>query len=345
MRLENNYDVKLLTTQAATGGTITTSGDYRIHTFTTSGTLVVNKSITADILVVAGGAGGGGSRGGGGGAGGYIYNSSYAITTGSKTVTIGNGGNGGIGAPIGLAGANGGNSMFHTLTIIGGGGGGGAAAAANAGGSGGGGANAAGAAGTVGQGYAGGTGAGTPHYGSGGGGGAGGIGANGLSSGTSIAAGGLGISNSISGSSVTYATGGVGGHNDIRDQNGATASANTGNGGGGAQNLTVGNNGGAGGSGIVIIRYISYYDVTATNMTITQSENPCRTGVCTITVNVTWTNNNPTSTSSFVPAITVSSGTVTTYSSQTLAADDSITLPFTVSGMTAGTCTICPYPN
>ena len=76
---------------AATGGTITTSGDFKIHTFNSSGTFTVTQagnaagSNTVDYLVVAGGAGGGsgathfrGSRepqfhlgAGGGGAGGY----------------------------------------------------------------------------------------------------------------------------------------------------------------------------------------------------------------------------------------------------------------------------------
>src|SRR5210317_1413875 len=63
----------------ATGGTITTCGDYKIHTFTGPGTFCVScagnacGSNTVDYLVVAGGGGGGGapSHGGGGGAGGY----------------------------------------------------------------------------------------------------------------------------------------------------------------------------------------------------------------------------------------------------------------------------------
>ena len=47
------------------GGTETTSGVYTIHTFTSSGSLVVSgKELTADYLVVAGGGGGGGKRGG-----------------------------------------------------------------------------------------------------------------------------------------------------------------------------------------------------------------------------------------------------------------------------------------
>ena len=66
---------------SATGGTITTSGDFKIHTFTSSGTFTVSSvgnSIGGgdgvSYLVLAGGGGGGsaGTRaGGGGGAGGF----------------------------------------------------------------------------------------------------------------------------------------------------------------------------------------------------------------------------------------------------------------------------------
>ena len=57
----------------ATGGTVTTDGDYKVHTFTTSGNFVVTASgQPVEYLVIAGG-GGGGSKyyTGGGGAGGY----------------------------------------------------------------------------------------------------------------------------------------------------------------------------------------------------------------------------------------------------------------------------------
>ena len=55
---------------AASGGTVTTSGSYTIHTFTSSGTFtIIASSLTVEYLVVAAGAGGGGG-GGGGGAGG-----------------------------------------------------------------------------------------------------------------------------------------------------------------------------------------------------------------------------------------------------------------------------------
>ena len=69
---------------AATGGTITTSGDFKIHTFTGPGTFCVSNggnsggSNTVDYLVIAGGSAGGFDRGGGGAAGGYRESSGAA---------------------------------------------------------------------------------------------------------------------------------------------------------------------------------------------------------------------------------------------------------------------------
>ena len=71
---------------SATGGTVTTSGDFKIHSFTGDGCFVVSAlgngpagtgrnpaggPSAVDYLVVAGGGAGGRSMGGGGGAGGY----------------------------------------------------------------------------------------------------------------------------------------------------------------------------------------------------------------------------------------------------------------------------------
>src|SRR6056300_814642 len=66
---------------SATGGTVTESGDYKIHTFTGDGCFVISCTGNApgtsdkiDYLVVAGGGGGGAGSSaetGGGGAGGY----------------------------------------------------------------------------------------------------------------------------------------------------------------------------------------------------------------------------------------------------------------------------------
>ena len=130
----------------ATGGTITTSGDFKIHTFTGPGTFAVSCAGNlsggnkVDYLVVGGGAGGGGGLGGGGGAGGY--RESPGTETGSYTVsplgaspavalvvpatsypiTVGAGGAGRT-SP-GAAGTNGGPSVFSSITSTGGGGGG-----------------------------------------------------------------------------------------------------------------------------------------------------------------------------------------------------------------------------
>ena len=59
------YDTANYVAMAATGGTVTTSGDYKFHTFTSSGTFAVSSAAsgsadaTVDYIVVAGGGGGG----------------------------------------------------------------------------------------------------------------------------------------------------------------------------------------------------------------------------------------------------------------------------------------------
>ena len=125
-----------------TGGVITTVGEYTIHTFTGSGTLVcpprVDKygnllsPINAEVLVVGGG--GGGSSGGGGG--GSVLSGVQAVS-GSMTVTVGDGGAGG--AVLTANGTVGVASVFGTYTANGGGYGGKNAAQGGAGASGGGG--------------------------------------------------------------------------------------------------------------------------------------------------------------------------------------------------------------
>jgi hypothetical protein len=154
---------------AATGGTITTCGNYKIHTFTGPGTFTVTNagnpvgSTTVDYLVVAGGAGGGGayapanqSTGSGGGAGGFresvpspaawtaspLANPGGAlpVTATAYPITVGAGGGGGaINSPTcSNSGGAGNPSVFSTITSTGGGGGGRVKAAGNPGGSGGG---------------------------------------------------------------------------------------------------------------------------------------------------------------------------------------------------------------
>ncbi len=251
----------------ATGGTITDSGGYRINTFTTSGTFTVNSGISnVEVLVVAGGGGGAAMTGGGGGAGGVLYNATHAVSTQSYVVTVGAGGAGQIGASNPGYGSDGQNSVFDNLTAIGGGGGATNAGNGRLGGSGGGSghSNTTGGAGTAGQGYSGSGGAtGVPNYGAGGGGGAGAVG--GVPTNTNGGNGGIGVSYSISGSSAYYAGGGGGGtYLGGTPGNGGlggggnspagNATANTGGGGGGQ--INNGSNAGAGGSGIVIVRYL-----------------------------------------------------------------------------------------
>ena len=102
------------------GGVITYSNGYVIHTFTSSGTFNMPSTGTVEALIVAGGGGGGNDIGGGGGGGGVIYSSNLVVNTGTYNVVIGAGGNGAAAGTGGL-GTNGGNSVFNGLTAIGGG--------------------------------------------------------------------------------------------------------------------------------------------------------------------------------------------------------------------------------
>jgi hypothetical protein len=230
----------------ATGGTITTCGNCKIHTFTGPGTFTVtNASQTADenivsYMVVAGGGGGGGEYGGGGGAGGYRevkspltpYTASpldgypsapnrVTVTATSFPITVGGGGVGGsIGAAPPVS-TNGGNSVFSTVTSAGGGAGrynnppGDVGSGGSGGGGDGGGGGCAGTGNTPPvsppQGNNGGGvgGTGVPHYGRAGGGGAGAVGSPGTP--TAGGAGGAGTTSSINGTPTARAGGGGGG--------------------------------------------------------------------------------------------------------------------------------------
>ena len=316
----------------ATGGTISTSGNYKIHTFTSPGTFCVsslgNSPINplggpsnVDYLVVAGGGGGGSNHGGGGGAGGYRTTfpspgcnaGTFPVTATAFPITVGAGGAGTeADGPTASEGSNGSNSIFSTITSTGGGLGVGSFAPGpkQSGGSGGGGnwnSTCAGAGNTPptspSQGNPGGTGSGPSNRAGGGGGGASCSGQNAVNPTNTGGAGGSGTSNSISGSSIAYAggggagsgigctygppsdgcgvkpggaggtggggAGGVGGtlggsgcgspYPSPNDKyNGTSGTVNTGGGGGGTSVQTAnlpGATAGAGGSGIVIIRY------------------------------------------------------------------------------------------
>ncbi len=280
----------------AFGGTITQDANYTYHTFGASGTFTPQQSLTADILVVAGGGGGAGRRGGGGGAGGLLAFTSQSLSATNYTCTIGaggSGGSGGTGNTPATFGTQGGTSQFGGLTASVGGGfatGDGSGTAAGNGGSGGG-SGGSGAAGTAtsGQGFNGGTsGNNAPNYGAGGGGGSGGAGANGTT--TVGGAGGIGTNAysswlTTTGSGVsgyiaagggggtyqggTSGSGGLGGGGNAgtsgTDNSGAAGLVNTGSGGGGGSIQADSSNraGGAGGSGVVIIRYANQGEIDA----------------------------------------------------------------------------------
>jgi len=265
----------------ASGGTESTSGGYRIHRFTGSGTFSVTTGGSVEVLVVAGGGGGAGGNSsndgnGGGGAGGVIYNAGFAVSAGSYSVTVGPGGAGGAAASA-SPGSNGGNSVFGTLTAVGGGGGGSDSGTqtGKTGGSGGGGGvssgGGSGGAGTSGQGNSGGNGlpgGGSPGGGGGGGGGAGAAGGTGGQN-QPGGSGGAGVQYSISGTATWYGGGGGGsswtngggsagtggggsGGSRLGAYGGTSGTANTGGGGGAG---TAGYASGNGGSGVVIVRY------------------------------------------------------------------------------------------
>lgn len=262
----------------ATGGaeySISIDGvEWRVHSFTSNGSLSVSSTGslgTVDYLVVAGGGGGGGYySGGGGGAGGLLTSISGEVSGGGVLpgqmseitnidylVTVGLGGAGGTGDSS-ASGQNGQNSSFNGLTAIGGGGGGsGGLSGANGGSGGGSGGNGQATGfyfgGTGSQGYNGGNGySDSGNYGAGGGGGAGSAGLNGDDSISGEA--GIGVISSITGESLYYSggggagthtgtnstrtLGGIGGGGDGGlgggNNSGFSGTANTGGGGGGA---------------------------------------------------------------------------------------------------------------
>ena len=137
----NNLEEDYMT---ATGGSITTSGDCKIHTFTGPGTFCVScvagssANNLVSYMVVAGGGGGGGYTGGGG-AGGFRelvspsapYSASpldgypsapnrITVTATAYPITVGGGG--AAGCTNAAKGTNGNPAVFSTITSTGGGG-------------------------------------------------------------------------------------------------------------------------------------------------------------------------------------------------------------------------------
>ena len=108
-----NKDSRFDTIMAATGGTITTDGDFKVHTFTSSGNFVVSsvQGLGEVKILLVGGGGGGGYIAGGGGGGGGFYEEDHVLTTGTYVVTIAGGGTGRSAAN--QSGGLAGNSSFN----------------------------------------------------------------------------------------------------------------------------------------------------------------------------------------------------------------------------------------
>ncbi len=259
--------------------TITTDGLYTVVTFTGDGSFsVTGGSITVDDLVVAGGGAGGGQNAGGGGAGGLIYTTSESVS-GTSSITVGTGG---IGTTGYSGGGNGSDSLFNGHTAIGGGGGGAynGINGQNGGSGGGSGATGTHGNGTLGQGNNGGDGANLSPYAGGGGGGAGAVGET-----VNPGIGGVGLQYSISGTPTYYAGGGGGGgnsgsaaggnggggHGENAESGGTPGTNGLGGGGGGGGETGDPNGGKDGGSGVVIIRYLTSAGSGATSITATSA--------------------------------------------------------------------------
>ena len=281
-----------------TGGTFSSYGDYFYRAFTSTADLgVVNGPLEAEVLVIGGG--GGGSYAAGGGAGGVLIQS-VTLQPGNYTATVGAGG--GVNSYYANPGSN---SSFADIVALGGSGNSINGVPAYGGsGAGGMGADAQNGYGTPGQGFNGGNYAwyGGPNSAGGGGGGAGGPGANGDGNlvggvgGQAIYlpdwanATGLGVNGYFAGGGggsgrFGGASGGGGGAGNGGSSSSAAATAlpNTGSGAG----SRYGYQAGAGGSGVVIVRYLKTavdfvpYSPTATEVrTLIWYPTPNTRGFC-----------------------------------------------------------------
>lgn len=215
------------------GGTITTSGNYRIHTFTTSSSLIVPTGYTtsAEYLVIGGGGSGGTYTPSTGYVPGYVGDSSSFIGGAISITSLGGGGGGAQGGAATSGGSGGGGSGYGDSSVR---------TYGN---------------GTTGQGYHGGVGGnGNPPYYSGGGGGAGAVGGDagtGGTSGTGAGNGGVGVQSSINGIATYRAGGGGGGVTQATQYLGLGGNGGGGGGGNASASVTAGsgtvNTGGGGG--------------------------------------------------------------------------------------------------
>ena len=239
---------------------------YKVHEFTTSGTIqfLIVPGTVEYFVVAGGGAGGSGNiASGGGGAGGLLTGTGLAVRPGINYSVIVGAGGAYIAYPITnstLPGSNGSNSSFLSITALGGGGGGVGGSAGSNGGSGGGGGHDGGirGLGTPGQGNNGSNGD-YISYG-GGGGGAGGAARSGLTSPIRSIPG-PSVLSTFNGKFKRYAGGGLGGGVNLQFAvEGDWRTLNSG--GGGRGQRTSENAGTSGSAGIVIIRYPIEFDPT-----------------------------------------------------------------------------------
>jgi len=240
----------------ASGGETYSISGYKIHIFkdyAAATNFTVTRAGSIELLVIAGGGAGSVDHGGAGGAGGLLYASSYSVSPGNYSETIGKGARSIVASYLGVYSQNlsgtpdtqgsgisgraygpansGGNTVFGSITAIGGGGGSGFGYGTTRAGDGGSGGGAGAASNQLGGEKTQGNSGGVTGYGSnggadtggvsggdcgGGGGGAGGPGINGTATvgGATAGDGGPGLTYSISGTSRGYAGGGGGGgHN------------------------------------------------------------------------------------------------------------------------------------
>jgi hypothetical protein len=251
------------------GDTVALVDGEVVHAFTTIGnsTFALTDARSLSYLVVGGGGGGGNGAnasadGGGGGAGGLVFVPGAVVAAADHPVVVGAGGQPGL---------NGGDSSVLSVTALGGGGGGGArtGTSGRAGGSGGGGEQSNDRAGGAGlqpsqAGLSGSNGFGSAGATGGGGGGAGSAGGTNLNGGQGRYYG--DIFGDALGDSGWFASGGaaqggaasIGGGADGQSESARTnadAGQNGTGGGGGGANDDANQNGGLGGSGIVVLRY------------------------------------------------------------------------------------------
>jgi PKD repeat protein len=214
---------------SATGGSVSTVGSYTVHTFTSTGVFSVTGSRELDVFLVGGGANGAngvqGTNAGGGGNGASVLTTSMSFSTNAYTIRVGSVGN--------LSSVE---QPASTILLQAAGGSGTGASSANS--------LADGGDGATGN-------------NSGGNGGAG-VTNNWLGSNVGYAGGGGG-GNAAAGQPPGDGTdgGGTGGYNIFPTNFPATAArTNSGAGGGGGYKFNP-TAGGAGGTGIVIIRYLT----------------------------------------------------------------------------------------